>query len=184
MISRKRCSLNKLTVLNNAHSGTLPDGRFWGQHILGQDGRKEAKLGLTTKGWTAMPTIKLSDQLLTLLRQKNLTTKELLLIADDGGGKYSLRGGACSIGTTFTLIVLDTADPDYDEPLVNAQDLHMWTSAYDSYFFSAGLVLDVVNHQIMLKDNAHILDSAVQIANGATVLAAFKTGTKAKGEGC
>lgn len=131
-----------------------------------------------------MTPIKLTPAFMAVLDQKNLTTKDLVLIADDGGGKYSLQGGACTIGTNFTLIVLDAPDPDYPVAIANDQGLHLWSSDYDLYFLGAGLTLDVAHHNILLKDDAELLDSTVKIARGQDVLDAFQQGVKLSGDGC
>ena len=131
-----------------------------------------------------MPQIHLTDAFMALLDRKHLTQKDLILLADDGGGKYSLQGGACTIGTTFTLIVVDQPDSDYPIALANAQGVKLWSSKYDLYFLSAGLTLDVAHHNILLKDDAELLDSTVRIARGAEVLAAFQQGIKLNGQGC
>ncbi|MCH4123256.1 MAG: iron-sulfur cluster biosynthesis family protein [Levilactobacillus sp.] len=131
-----------------------------------------------------MAAIKLSDALVAHLKQRQLADKELVLITDDGGGKYSLQGGACTIGTNFTLIVLDQPDSDYAVPLENAAGLHLWTSPYDLVFLETGVAMDYGQGQISLKDDAHVLDNAVQIADGAAVLAAFDRGLTAKGTSC
>ncbi|MFC6181044.1 iron-sulfur cluster biosynthesis family protein [Lactiplantibacillus daowaiensis] len=131
-----------------------------------------------------MPTIQLSDTMLALLARKQLLDKTLILLADDGGGKYSLHGGACSIGTKFTLIVLDQPDPAYSVKLTNPYGVHLWTSTYDLMFFNDGITMDYQNGRIAIKDNAHVLDHGVQIANGADVLAAFKAGVTIDGTSC
>ncbi|AYM03176.1 iron-sulfur cluster biosynthesis family protein [Levilactobacillus yiduensis] len=131
-----------------------------------------------------MAAITLSDALVAHLKQRQLADKELVLITDDGGGKYSLQGGACTIGTNFTVIVLDQPDPDYAVPLTNEAGLHLWTSPYDLIFLETGVTMTYGQGQISLKDDAHMLDNAVQIADGATVLAAFDRGMTAKGTSC
>ncbi|MDT6979547.1 iron-sulfur cluster biosynthesis family protein [Levilactobacillus zymae] len=131
-----------------------------------------------------MTPIKLTPAFMAVLDQKNLTTKDLVLIADDGGGKYSLQGGACTIGTNFTLIVLDAPDPDYPVAIANDQGLRLWSSDYDLYFLGAGLTLDVAHHNILLKDDAELLDSTVKIARGQDVLDAFQRGIKLSGDDC
>ena len=128
-----------------------------------------------------MATIKLTDAFMDVLNQKQLTGKELVLVTDDGGGKYSIEGGACSLGANFTIIVLDQADPDYAVKLENDRGIHFWTSDYDMMFFESGLTLDYKNHNIEIRDDAHVLDNAVVIANGADVLAA---GTTVGGNHC
>ena len=131
-----------------------------------------------------MAKIQLSDSLVDLLRRKQLATKDLILLTDDGGGKYSLQGGACTIGTNFTLIVIDAPDQDYPMPLENAQGIHLWTSTFVLIFLETGVKMDYRNGQISIKDDAHALDNAVQIANGADVLAAFAQGIKVDGSSC
>ena len=123
-----------------------------------------------------MATIKLSQAFVDLMKKKHLDQKTLLLITDDGGGRYSLQGGACSIGTKFTLIVLDQPDD---------AGLDLYTSDYDMIFFASGLAMDFQNGAISIKDDAHAyLDGSVRIANGADVLAAFKKGIMVSGATC
>ena len=131
-----------------------------------------------------MTSLKMSDRFYVLLVKKQLTDKDLILIADDGGGKYSLNGGACTIGTQFTLITLDHPDPDYPVAIDNARGLKLWSSDYNLYFFDTGLTLDFQHNNIIIKDDAHLLDSAVQIADGQQVLAAFEQGVTAPSETC
>lgn len=132
-----------------------------------------------------MATIKLSQAFVDLMKKKHLDQKTLLLITDDGGGRYSLQGGACSIGTKFTLIVLDQPDSDYQVKLENVAGLDLYTSDYDMIFFASGLAMDFQNGAISIKDDAHAyLDGSVRIANGADVLAAFKKGIMVSGATC
>ena len=131
-----------------------------------------------------MATIQLSDSFVSRMRQNGYADKTILLIADDGGGRYSLQGGACSIGTKFSLIILDQPYPDYDVVLENTAGLHLYTSDYDMLFFNPGLKMDFEGGAISISDNAHALDSSVRIANGADVLAAFKQGVMVDGKTC
>ncbi|MCI1987219.1 MAG: iron-sulfur cluster biosynthesis family protein [Lactobacillus sp.] len=131
-----------------------------------------------------MAKITLTDSFVALLQEKHLQDKVLLLIADDGGGKYSLQGGACTIGSKFTLITLDAPDPDYPVLLENAAGLQLYSSEYDLLFLEDGLVLDFVNHQIRLKDNAHGFDDGLRIATGQEVLEAFGKGLTVNGVSC
>ncbi|MGA3409147.1 iron-sulfur cluster biosynthesis family protein [Lactiplantibacillus pentosus] len=131
-----------------------------------------------------MTQIKISARLKALLTAKGFADKQLVLVTDDGGGKYSLHGGACSIGTKFTLIVLDQPDPEYDVAVDNNQQLALWTSAYNLIFFNDGIQMDYDQGRISIKDNAHMLDNAVQIAKGAEVLAAFEQGVPADNLTC
>ncbi|WP_225046874.1 iron-sulfur cluster biosynthesis family protein [Lacticaseibacillus kribbianus] len=131
-----------------------------------------------------MTNITLTASFYRLMQEKGLTEKTMLLIADDGGGKYSLQGGACSIGAKFTLIVLDAPDPDYAVSLTNAQGLGLFSSEYDLLFLEDGLTLDFRGHQIRLKDNAHAFDDGVRIASGQAVLQAFSQGLTVAGASC
>ena len=128
--------------------------------------------------------ITLTDAFVQLIQDKNLADKDLILIADDGGGKNSLQGGACTIGSKFTLIVEDQPDADYPVALENAAGLKLWSSEYDLLFLEPGLKLDFVDHQIRLQDNAHRFDDGLRIAKGADVLAAFHQGLTVNGVSC
>ncbi|WP_056969189.1 iron-sulfur cluster biosynthesis family protein [Lacticaseibacillus thailandensis] len=131
-----------------------------------------------------MAQIKLTDSFMDLMRRKGLADKTLLLIADDGGGRYSLQGGACTIGSKFSLIELDAPDPDYNVRLENDAGLDLYTSDYDLFFLEHGAVLDFKHYAIDLKDDAHHIDGAVTMAKGADILAAFKQGLTVAGETC
>lgn len=131
-----------------------------------------------------MVQLDLSDAMQQLLKDKHLADKTLLLIADDGGGSYSLNGGACTIGANFTIVELTQKDPDYPLVIENNAGLHLYTSKYDALFMKAGLKMDFKNYKIQLKDNTGLLDPSVKIANGAKVLAAFKKGISAHGQSC
>ncbi|WP_262316395.1 iron-sulfur cluster biosynthesis family protein [Lacticaseibacillus parakribbianus] len=131
-----------------------------------------------------MTKITLTQSFVDLMAQKSLLDKTLILIADDGGGKYSLQGGACTIGSKFTLIVVDAPDPDYPVALANDFGVHLWSSDYDLLFLEKGLTLDFVAHQIRLKDNAHGFDDGLRIADGQEVLAAFHRGLTVAGVSC
>lgn len=131
-----------------------------------------------------MPEIKLSPSFMALLQRKGWQTKNLVLLADDGGGKYSLYGGACSIGENFTIVSLAQPDPLYQVPLSNDQGLAFWTSDYDLTFCEPGLALDYRNGSIQLKDRSRFIDGAVQLADGATVLQAAQHGATTPNLGC
>lgn len=131
-----------------------------------------------------MTKINVSPAFVQLMKDKHLDQKTLLLIADDGGGRYSLQGGACTIGSNFTLIELDAPDPDYDVVLENDAGLNLYSSEYDMYFLEDGLTIDYRDYQIRLKDNAHWFDDGVRIAKGADVLEAFKQGIMIAGATC
>ncbi|GEN93979.1 iron-sulfur cluster biosynthesis family protein [Pediococcus ethanolidurans] len=131
-----------------------------------------------------MLNIKVTDSVMTLLKRKNIADKTLLLVTDDGGGKYSLQGGACSIGAKFSIVALDKFDPEYPLSIENNFDLKLYTSDYDTRFLRTGLTLDVKNSRITLKDNTGLLDSNVLIANGKDILAAFEKGIITNGKSC
>lgn len=118
------------------------------------------------------------------LKQKQIATKTLLLITDDAGGKYSLQGGACSIGTKFTLVVLDQPDDEYRVQLTNNANLSLYTSDYDVYFLGQGLKLDYQKAMLNLTSNGQLLDNNVQIADGKKILAAFNQGIFANSGNC
>jgi hypothetical protein len=131
-----------------------------------------------------MAKIKITDSMKTLLSDSRFKGKTLLLIADDGGGKYSLKGGACTIGADFSLVILDQPDSAYPIQLENDANVPLYTSSYDLTFLGKGLKLDFQANSIRLSDDAELLDGAVQITNGAEVLAAFKKGITAGWSGC
>ncbi|WP_461213568.1 iron-sulfur cluster biosynthesis family protein [Lacticaseibacillus sp. GG6-2] len=131
-----------------------------------------------------MAEITLTPAFVDLLKAKQLADKTLILIADDGGGKYSLQGGACTIGSKFTLIVVDGPDSDYPVLLENEAGIKLYTSEYDLLFLESGLELDFRDHQIRLKDHAHTFDDSLLIADGKEVLAAFGKGLTVAGISC
>lgn len=123
-----------------------------------------------------MNEITLTPAVIEVLKQKQIADKTLLLITDDAGGKYSLQGGACSIGTKFTIVVLDQPDDEYTVQLKNNAGLSLYTSDYDVYFLGQGLKLDYQKAMISLTNNGQLLDNNVLVANGKDILAAFKQG--------
>ncbi|MCH5461606.1 iron-sulfur cluster biosynthesis family protein [Lactobacillus sp. LC28-10] len=131
-----------------------------------------------------MNEITVTPAVVDILKQKQLADKTLLLITDDAGGKYSLQGGACSIGTKFTIVVLDQPDDEYNVALKNNADLSLYTSDYDVYFLGQGLKLDVQKSMIKLTNNGQLLDNNVQIADGKAILAAFQQGVFANSGNC
>lgn len=132
-----------------------------------------------------MPEITLTPDFYHYFQQKHLTDHDLILLVDDGGGKCSLQGGACSIGTNFSIIDVDEPDADYPILLTNTQGVRLWTSNYDLVFCGTGLKLDYRHGSIAITDNAHMmLDGTVQLVKGADVLAAFQAGVKLSNGGC
>ena len=67
--------------------------------------------------------ITFTDSALDYLKRREIADKILILITDDGGGKYSIKGGNCSIGSHFSIIWVDEKDPDYPVQLDNDQRL-------------------------------------------------------------
>lgn len=145
---------------------------------------RSVKLVKQDSGGEPMLNIKVTDSVMTLLKRKNIADKTLLLVTDDGGGKYSLQGRACSIGAKFSIVALDEFDPEYPLSIENNFELKLYTSDYDTRFLRTGLTLDVKNSRITLKDNTGLLDSNVLIANGKDILAAFEKGIIMNGESC
>lgn len=145
---------------------------------------RSVKLVKQDSGGEPMLNIKVTDSVMALLKRKNIADKTLLLVTDDGGGKYSLQGGACSIGAKFSIVALDEFDPEYPLSIENNFELKLYTSDYDTRFLRTGLTLDVKNSRITLKDNTGLLDSNVLITNGKDILAAFEKGIIMNGESC
>ncbi|MCD2256460.1 iron-sulfur cluster biosynthesis family protein [Agrilactobacillus fermenti] len=131
-----------------------------------------------------MAKITVSNSVVDLLTRKGIVDKTLLLVTDDGGGDYSLQGGACSIGSKFSIVVLEQPDPAYPIKMANNANLNLYTSKYDLMFFSNGLKMDFKDYAIILKDDSGMLDGSVLIANGQEILDAFKQGITANGQSC
>ena len=120
-----------------------------------------------------MEKIKLSPELVDYLKEKKLADKTLLLITDDAGGKYSIGGGACSIGGKFSLIEADELEPQYDIQLENEAGIKLFTSKYDLNFLGTGLAMDIRNGAIRLKNDSQLLDSFVGLSSTKKIMAAF-----------
>lgn len=121
---------------------------------------------------TTMTHIKFTQSALAQLKKRGLLAHPLLLIADDGGGKYSLAGGSCSIGASFSIIKLSQPDPDYPEKIDNEAGIDLYTSNYDLTFLDDNLVMDYANSGLMLKNDSGLLDGAMRIGDGDKLLAA------------
>ncbi|MCI1290503.1 MAG: iron-sulfur cluster biosynthesis family protein [Lactobacillus sp.] len=119
-----------------------------------------------------MAHIKFTQAALAELKKRGLLSHPLLLIADDGGGKYSLAGGSCSIGASFSIIKLSKLDPDYPEVLENEAGVELYTSKYDLTLLEDNLVMDYVNGGLLLKNDSGLLDGAMRIGDGDRLLAA------------
>ena len=86
--------------------------------------------------------ITFTDNALDYLKRREIADKTLILITDDGGGKYSIKGGGCSIGSHFSIIWVDQVDPDYPVELENDQGLKIYTSKYDMTMMGPNMVMD------------------------------------------
>lgn len=131
-----------------------------------------------------MAEIKLTAALVALLKKRHVADKVLLLVADDGGGKYSLQGGACTIGSVFNLVVLDDLDPDYPIPLTNDAGIKLYSSQYNLYFLESGLVMDVKDYRITLRDDSHQFENDLELVKGSDIIEAFQNGIKLGDTGC
>jgi hypothetical protein len=119
-----------------------------------------------------MTQIKFTQAALAEMKKRDLLEHPLLLIADDAGGKYSIRGGSCSMGASFSIIKLDKLDPDYPIALQNDAGVEIYTSQYDLTLLEDNLVVDYVNAGLLLKNDSGLLDGAMSIGDGAKLLAA------------
>lgn len=109
-----------------------------------------------------------------LLKRREILNKILILIADDGGGKYSIKGGGCAIGSHFSIIYVDKVDPDYPIKFENNQGINIYTSKYDTTMMGPNLVVDYANASLNLKSDEGLLDGGVDIGNGAELIKAQK----------
>lgn len=119
-----------------------------------------------------MAKIKFTEAALFYLKKREILDKDLILIADDGGGKYSIKGGTCSIGSHFSLIWVNEPDPDYPEKLDNPNHLRIYTSNYDLVLLQDNLVMDYRRGSLLLKNDSQMLDEGVEIGNGPALLKA------------
>lgn len=119
-----------------------------------------------------MAKIKFTDSALDYLKKREVLGHPMLLIVDDGGGKYSIHGGSCSIGANFSIIKLNKPDKDYPEKLQNDEGVEIFTSNYDLVELQDNLVLDYKDYSLQLKNDSQMLDRAVSIGNGPALLEA------------
>ena len=110
--------------------------------------------------------ITFTDKALDYLKRREILNKILILIADDGGGKYSIKGGGCAIGSHFSIIYVDKVDPDYPIKFENNQGINIYTSKYDTTMMGPNLVVDYANASLNLKSDEGLLDGGVDIGNG------------------
>lgn len=125
-----------------------------------------------------MPNIKITDAAYRILEDKKITAKPLLLITNDAGGQYSSMGGACSIGSNFSIIILDKSDPEYAVPLENQQGLTLCTSDYDLLFLGQGIILDYQQSRLILRNDGGLLDTSVAIETVDAVRTKITGGTQ------
>ena len=118
--------------------------------------------------------ITFTDKAMDYLKRREIADKTLILITDDGGGKYSIKGGGCSIGSRFSIIWVDQVDPDYPVELENDQGLKIYTSKYDMTMMGPNMVMDYDAGSLNLRSDEGILDGGVEIGNGATLIKANK----------
>lgn len=118
--------------------------------------------------------ISFTKEALSYLKRRELNDKILILIADDGGGKYSIKGGACSIGSHFSIIWVEQKDKDYPLELINDQGIRIYTSKYDSTMMGANLLVDYKAGNLSLSCDEGMLDGGVEIGNGAALIKANK----------
>lgn len=118
--------------------------------------------------------ITFTDQALDYLKRREIANKVLILITDDGGGKYSIKGGGCSIGSHFSIIWVEQKDADYPVQLKNDQGLKIYTSKYDMALMGQNMVMDYAAGSLNLRSDEGILDGGVDVGNGAALIKANK----------
>ena len=119
--------------------------------------------------------ITFTDQALDYLKRREIANKVLILITDDGGGKYSIKGGGCSIGSHFSIIWIEQKDAEYPVQLKNDQGLKIYTSKYDMALMGQNMVMDYAAGSLNLRSDEGILDGGVDVGNGAALIKANKT---------
>lgn len=124
----------------------------------------------------------ITDEAYNYLEWRKIANKILILIVDDGGGKYSIGGGSCSIGSHLSIIYIDKPDLDYPIKIKNNRNLALYTSSYDETMLDKNLILDYQNASLLIKGDNGLIDSGVEIGDGAALLKANHnvnmTGTK------
>lgn len=119
------------------------------------------------------------------LQKRGMLNKILLLIVDDGGGKYSIKGGNCSFGSHFSLIWVEQKDQDYPVQLRNDQGIKIFTSKYDLALMAANLVVDYQSGALSLNSDEGLLDGSMDVGNGPALLKANQNATiKSNQEKC
>ena len=118
--------------------------------------------------------ITFTDSALDYLKRRKIADKTLILITDDGGGKYSIKGGGRSIAPHSSITWADEKDPDYPVQLDNDQGLKIYTSKYDMTLMGPNMVMDYNAGSLNLRSDEGILDGGVEIGNGAALIKANK----------
>lgn len=131
-----------------------------------------------------MAKITITKDALNYLKQEGIADKYLILITDDGGGKYSMSGGACSIGSHFSIIWVNQPDSDYSEVIKNDEGLKIYSSKYDLTLLDNDMTLDYKNGSLALKGESGILDEGVSIGDGAALIKANKNVSIAANKSC
>lgn len=121
-----------------------------------------------------MLSITFTVKAINYLKKRKILDKTLILIVDDGGGKYSLQGGSCSIGAHFSIIWVKQKDPTYPLQLKNNQGLHIYTSRYDQTMMGPNMICDYEAGSLNLRDDEGLLDGHVEIGNDADLIKANK----------
>lgn len=119
-----------------------------------------------------MAKIKFTQAALDYLKRRGILGDPLLLICDDAGGKYSILGGSCNMGMSYSIIRLDHPDKDYPRVLQNDEGVEIYSSDYDLTMLQDNLHLDYINCGLELKNDGGLLDGAVQIGDGPSLLEA------------
>lgn len=109
--------------------------------------------------------IKIKTGAQEFLNTKVTANDQILLALDDGSNKFSNMGGSCTIGSKFQLVIVDQADPDFQLPIANNMNLHLFTGKPETMYLSDGLNLDYKNGFMTLSDNSGIIDGAVSISH-------------------
>lgn len=125
-----------------------------------------------------MPKIKISDDVIKILKRRNSENHPFILIVDGGGGDYSIEDGSCSLGMDYSLILLDTRDNDPRYPITfnSNTNFTIFTSDYDLAFLGDNLILDLKNTTLRLRNDSGLLTGAVKIARASDLQRAAKNG--------
>lgn len=108
--------------------------------------------------------ITITDKATSELKKK-LRTPIFLLVLNDGSNKFSIGGGACSVGDSYKIVDTDKEEEGYGEILDNP-DFTVYTSNSEKYFFGKNLKIDYNESMatLVLMDDGGILDGNLQIS--------------------